>query len=224
MSLPDGSGWRRAYREAPHVLHEFACAEDPDGLVLAEMANALGPAAEGGGRLLELGCGTRCFGGELASALGWSWIGLDSAPAVLQAAVPPPNQLGKSTLLCARAESNPLADQSVDAVLATWMFGYLAPRVFTACLDECNRVLQPGSFVYAVENGAHPNGMPADGDVDRLLAAGFQEIAEVETELRFKSADRAAAVTRFLMGDLAPTVDARGGIPHRVKLLRLAIR
>lgn len=208
----DGSGWRRAYREAPQVLHEFACAEDPDELVRTALAEWM---PTGSRSVLELGCGTICFGATLTS----NWIGLDSALAVIAQA----STANTRRLICARAEQIPLSDRSVEVVLATWMLGYLRPQSLRQCLSECDRVLRPGGGVLAVENGDHPHGMPADGMIHRLLNAGFQEIAEIDTELRFADAARAREVTRFLMGDLAPTPTAQGCIPHRVKLLRREI-
>jgi ubiquinone/menaquinone biosynthesis C-methylase UbiE len=231
----DGSGWRRAYRDAPQVLHEFAAAEDPDGLVRLAIADLAPESAEERCvKWLELGCGTICLGATIPGMNPANWIGLDSAPAVLQsaqkhasdsfAAQVDSQSIQPPKLVCARAEQIPLHDHAVDVILATWMLAYLSPVPLRQCLEECDRVLKPDGAILAVENGAHADGMPADGNVDRLLAHGFQEVAEVQTELRFENADRARAVTRFLMGDLAPTPGARGCIPHRVKLLRRSRR
>lgn len=100
------------------------------------------------------------------------------------------------------------------------MLSYMPPTALTQTLAECDRVLRPGGFILVAENGAHADGIPADGNVPRLLDAGFQEVAEIQTEMRFHSAERAVEITRFLIGNLAPTPSAQGCIPHRVKLLR----
>ncbi len=246
METTDGSGWLRAYAEAPQILHEFAAAEDPDGLVRAALASVLatttGNPATGcqGHRhnsVLELGCGTVCMAADVAAQLGAIWIGLDSSLEVLQTAAKIGQQgrnvsrrraclarrAGSGQILCARAEQLPLADATFDAVIAAWMLSYMPPLAFISCLQECRRVLRPGGVILAVENAAHATGMPLDGRVDRLLDSGFKLAAEVETELRFSNRQRALEVTRFLMGTAAPTPNAQGCIPHRVSLLQLCL-
>lgn len=228
MEPTDGSGWLRAYVDAPQILHEFAAAEDPDGLVRAALRSCLGQNPQS---VLELGCGTVCMAADVASQFGAIWIGLDSSLAVLQTAAKNSRwgdgldqRAGSGRMLCARAEQLPLADATFDAVIAAWMLSYMRPAALDSCLRECRRVLRPGGVVLAIENAAHSTGMPLDGRVDRLLDSGFVLAAEVETELRFADRQRALEVTRFLMGSAAPTPNAQGCIPHRVSLLQLCLR
>jgi SAM-dependent methyltransferase len=216
MNGKGSNGWLRAYCTAPQVLADFARAEDPDGKVADAVVAAAAPA---GTAVLELGCGSGGLGLEVARRGGAaSWIAVDASAPLLRIARP---DVARMSLLQARAEALPLAADSRDAVFAAWVLAYLSPRSLSATLAECARILRPGASVWAVENAAAgAAAMPCDGRIDALLAAGFQPVATIDTELRFPDREQARTITAFLMGDGAPPADPAGRIPHRIQLLR----
>jgi hypothetical protein len=233
MANPTPNGWLRAYAEAPEVLHGFAAAEDPDGLVMRALIQKAGLADPNEAktsahipqqepRLLEIGCGTNPISRRLPDAK-WAknCIGLDSSAVVLQHAQQFPLW---QRLLQAKAEQLPFPDQTFDLIFASWVLSYLRPRSLFQCLQECKRTLASGGSIWAIENAeAGADGMPMDGNIPALLDCGFEMVQEIQTELRFPNAQTARSITRYLMGVDAPKPDARGRIPHRVSLLQLCI-
>ena len=111
------------------------------------VADVLGRHLADRGRVLEVGVGT----GVVATALAdhaQSVVGVDLSPAMLTRAH---ERLG-SVVALADATVLPIADTSVDSVVAVWVLHLVGdPAVVVA---EARRVLRPGGHFVAV--GGHP--------------------------------------------------------------------
>ncbi|MET0424457.1 MAG: class I SAM-dependent methyltransferase [Actinoplanes sp.] len=114
---------------------------DPIG-VRAGLAAMLGP---GGGRCLEVGCGTGAYAGQLRD-LGWTPLGVDLSAGMLAYA--------RGRLPIARADATrlPVRDAAVDAVVT--VMAHTDMPAYPAVLREVARVLRPGGVFVHV--GVHP--------------------------------------------------------------------
>ncbi len=100
----------------------------------------------GGGRCLDLGCGTGVSTAAVAE-LGWSVIGVDVSTDLLEAA-----SAAGLGVLEAPADALPFEEATFDAAVSMWTHTDIDD--FGAALAEATRVLRPGApFVYI---GAHP--------------------------------------------------------------------
>ena len=110
---------------------------------LEPLRRLLGP---GGGRCLDVGCGTGAAHPYLVE-LGWQVIGVDVSEDQLRLA-----RARGVDAVHARAEKLPFADRSFDAVVSLWT--HTDVDDFSRTLHEVARVLRTGGpFVYV---GAHP--------------------------------------------------------------------
>ncbi|MBK8725600.1 MAG: methyltransferase domain-containing protein [Holophagaceae bacterium] len=201
--MPAPEHWPSVYRDRPEIFAAFARAEDPQGRIvarLAELANLEGTTA------LELGCGTGRYTTELAQRCA-RYLATDPSPALLELAK---RDGAAPWLLRTRAERLPLKDHCVDRVLATWVLAYLRPGDRAAALAEAARVLRPGGSMWLVENhwdGEFQElrdraGYGAEPGVKALIeAGGFRVAARIESELRFDSNEEAAAILGALCGE-----------------------
>lgn len=114
---------------------------DPLGLRRA-LTGLLGP---GTGVCLEIGCGTGIHARQVRE-LGWTPVGVDLSAGMLRHAV------GRLPIVRADVERLPVADRSVDAVIA--MMVHTDMPNYPAVLSEVARVLRSdGVFVHI---GVHP--------------------------------------------------------------------
>ena len=114
---------------------------DPIGIRQA-LATLLGP---GGGRCLELGCGTGARAAQVR-ALGWAPLGVDLSAGMLRYA------RGRLPAVRADAIRLPVRDGSVDAVIT--VMAHTDMPDYPLALREAARVLRyGGSFVHV---GVHP--------------------------------------------------------------------
>jgi SAM-dependent methyltransferase len=154
-----------AYDEiADWYEHEFlgapgAEAQDGNPLGLARLIDDL--LGAGHGVCLEIGCGTGIHASRVRG-LGWTPVGIDLSGGMLRHAA--------SRLPVARADAVrlPLADESVDAVLAAMIHTDLTD--YSVVLREAARVLRPGGLF--VHIGVHPcfcGGFADRGDPDAVV-------------------------------------------------------
>ena len=198
--LPVKRDVRRAFERAARTYDEAAVLQREVG---ARLLEHLDPMRIEPRRVLDLGCGT----GESLAALQRRYarahvIGLDLAHAMLvRAAARAPwwrRTLGRpgASLVCADAESLPLAPASVDLVFSNLALQWCDPgRVFA----ECARILAPqGLFLFSTfgpdtlaelraafastGGGAHVNTFIDMHDLgDALVASGFADpVMEME--------------------------------------------
>jgi SAM-dependent methyltransferase len=114
---------------------------------------------EGGGSLLDLGCGTGSYAAGFAG-LGWDYTGVDASADMLRRA----REKGVHAIR-ADATALPFGDASFDAAVS--IFTHTDLDDFPGVLAEAVRVLRPGApFVYI---GVHPCfvGPHSVYDVDR---------------------------------------------------------
>ena len=215
-ALPMKRDVRRAFERAARTYDEAAVLQREVG---ARLLEHLDPIRIEPRRVLDLGCGT----GESLAALQRRYarasvIGLDLAHAMLvRAAARTPwwrRTLGRpgASLVCADAESLPLAPASIDLVFSNLALQWCDPgRVFA----QCARILAPqGLFLFSTfgpdtlaelraafastGGGAHVNTFIDMHDLgDALVASGFADpVMEMEV-LTLEYAD-VSAVARDL--------------------------
>ena len=129
---------------ARQALFDYLTHSDPLPAPVGDMSLLAGQ------RVLDIGCGNgRFLGGAID--VGAQAIGLDANVGILRTsrqAVP------TAPLGVADAVALPLADNSIDTVLALWMLYHVDDR--PAALREFRRVLRPGGVVVATTNsGEH---------------------------------------------------------------------
>jgi SAM-dependent methyltransferase len=100
----------------------------------------------GGGRCLDVGCGTGLATAAVAE-LGWSALGIDLSEDMLEAA------RGRGLeVVRASADALPFADKSFDAAVSVWT--HIDLDDFSLAIKEIARVLRPGSPLVYI--GGHP--------------------------------------------------------------------
>jgi ubiquinone/menaquinone biosynthesis C-methylase UbiE len=167
----------------PYVSGHFADKDDdvlrPGGLDLTR--RVVRCAGFGAGHwILDVGCGDG-FGTQVLSRQGCAAIGLDVSPSTLRSTA---KRLPGLPLLAASVEKLPLADVSLDGILAECSLSLAGYD--KAALIECHRTLRPGgrlaiTDVFAREPGAGGE-LPSclghllerDDILARLVRAGFQ--------------------------------------------------
>ncbi|MBI3957325.1 MAG: methyltransferase domain-containing protein [Chloroflexi bacterium] len=168
--------WQRAPRPHPRVLAGIL--EHPLRLKYRDPAQTLGPygLAEGT-RVLDLGCGTGLFTGEMARQVGASGVvhAVDIQAALLDRARQRVDDAG----LAARVRFHhsgayrlPLADESVDIAILIATFSEIPNSLLL--LEELRRVLKPGGRIGISEEIPHPGYLPAPVVRTRLREAGFR--------------------------------------------------
>src|SRR5438876_8570688 len=119
----------------------FRPALKPDEL--DALQRLLGP---GGGRCLDIGCGTGVSTAAVAE-LGWSAVGVDLSPDMLEVA------RGRGLeIVQASADALPFDDGAFDAAVSVWT--HTDVEDFCAAIKETARVLRPEAPVIYI--GAHP--------------------------------------------------------------------
>lgn len=131
------------------------------------------------GRALEvadIGCGTGTFAIELARA-GASVQAIDGDPGILARARAKDTE-ARVTWRLGRADSIPLASDSVDRVVFSLVLHHLSDAVKAAALDEARRVLRPGGRVHIADWGP-PR--------DRLMRFAFRQLQRVDGKANTQS-------------------------------------
>ena len=111
-------------------------------------------------RLLDIGCGTGTFLGQVKQVWPRLRIGLDLSEPYIGYARQHLCQWALTNFLVANAEAIPVADASCDAVTSIFMFHELPPPVRRTVFLECARILKPGGrfvLVDSLQLGDRPN-------------------------------------------------------------------
>lgn len=205
---PSAENWARAYVEAPDIFDAFCRAEDPDGRITRRLI-ALARLRERA--VLEVGCGTGRYTREWAPHAA-SYVALERSAAMLALArrccegIP-----RRPAFVVGDARSLPLADSSVERILAGWLVLNLTPAARKTALGEMSRVLRPSgeAGVWLVENHwsgefHELRGRSSEVEERRLRGLidcwGFTLVDVIESELRFPSKDEACRVLGYLCG------------------------
>jgi 2-polyprenyl-3-methyl-5-hydroxy-6-metoxy-1,4-benzoquinol methylase len=160
------------------------------------------PAMREGARLVDLGCG----GGQLcvhAANLGWSAVGVDSAPGMIEEARAAAGDLEIEWIEAAYDESR-LPDGDFDAVTAMGLIEYLPDDV--GLFAEAARLLRPGGrFAVSCRNRLYnllsANEYTADelgGQAPRLLAELRMQLAQTKADELYLLAQSLADAAREL--------------------------
>ena len=112
-------------------------------------------------RLIDIGCGT----GRFIDSLKQVWpklpvLGIDMSESYIKHARRHLQRRSRVHLSVANAESLPVADDSHDALISTFLFHELPPRVRRTVVRECARVLKPGGrfiLVDSLQRGDRPD-------------------------------------------------------------------
>jgi len=112
-------------------------------------------------RLIDIGCGT----GRFIDSLKQVWpklpvLGIDMSESYIKHARRHLRRLSRVHLSVGNAESLPVADDTQDAVISTFLFHELPPKVRRTVLRECARVLKPGGrfiLVDSLQRGDRPD-------------------------------------------------------------------
>jgi ubiquinone/menaquinone biosynthesis C-methylase UbiE len=111
-------------------------------------------AMQPGEGVLDVGCGTGVLtrlAAEVVGPAGWV-VGIDPAPMMIALAWENAALAGKrAEFRLAAVEHLPFADQTFDAVLASFVMHHLPPEVKRAELQEVYRVLKPGGRLVVVD-------------------------------------------------------------------------
>ncbi len=170
--------------QARRIYDRIGRAQDTQSFYEQPALEALfgGAGFERAGSVLELGCGTgklarRLLAGRLPPDA--RYVGLDVSPRMVAIA------RGRLLPWAARAEVSeadalrplPVADDSVDRVVATYVFDLLAAADAEALLAEVRRVLAPGGTLCAAGITGAAGGLGA------VVAGGWRLLFKLRPEL-----------------------------------------
>lgn len=138
---------------------------------LALLAEAWRARDHRGLRILDLACGVGGFLADLAAAFPRArLLGIDLSPAYIAAA----RAAAPAAFVQAKAEQLPIADASLDAVTAVYLFHELPPKIRSAAAAEIARVLRPGG-VFALADSIQPADEPRLARLLEAFPAYFHE-------------------------------------------------
>lgn len=126
-----------------------------------------------GRRVADLGCGTGEFLHRIVAS-GASGIGIDPSAGMRDVAA---RKVPQAQILDGHLAAIPLADGSVDAVVATYVVSHLEPREQPAALGEILRVVTAAGPVVVVDV---PTTSPADLPRVRSVLAAHGREGEIE--------------------------------------------
>lgn len=209
-------GWAHAFQHDPGLFDAFRAAEDPEHRIVARLAAHVQIA---GRSVLEVGCGTGRTT-EHVCARAARYVALDASRVMLAVARGRVGAGCAPRWLVGRAQALPLADASVDVVIATWVLANLRPGTRALALGEIERVTRAadGAGTWLVENHwsselQELRGLatdPAGSEIAGLTGdGGFSVVDEIDTEIRFPSDAEAARVLGTLCGRSAAEALAR---------------
>lgn len=152
--MTDGADHEHEYSDDVIALLELRWGDgflSPGGA--AEVARLLEGAEIAGCEVLDIGCGTGGFIGQIRQALpAVAVLGVDLSRAYLARARARLGDSRKAWLALAAGEALPLADQSIDAAVAVFVFHELPGEVRRAVAAEAARVLRPGGVFVLVDS------------------------------------------------------------------------
>ena len=204
-NLSEGS---KSYHNEAHIYERFSQLEDTPGKVLDFLKQVVK-----GKSILDLGCGTGKYLIPLAP-LANAYCGLDISEDQLRIVKSKGNGFDNVSFLCSSAESINLPDESVDAVISTWVLGtILDEKRREKATREAERVLKRNGKIFLVENdiggefeairGRYPDIRRTKRYNDWLESRGFRPIKRFETYFEFDSVREAKQIFCSIWGKLA---------------------
>ena len=128
-----------------------------------QLSQAVLEAVEGGGVVVDVGCGTATQAIDLAARRpDLSVIGVDGDPDVLAIARAKPGA-EELDLREGEATALPLDDTSADAVICSLLLHHLAPNAKRGALREARRVLRTGGRLHIADWGRPDNPVAVAG-------------------------------------------------------------
>ncbi len=168
--------WRRTPRPHPRVL--AAILEHPLRMKYRNPSQSLGPFGLAEGKsVLDLGCGTGVFTGEMARQVGGTGAvhAVDIQSALLERAkarLVGTDLAGRVHFHHSGAYRLPLDAESIDVAVLIATFSEIPNTLLL--LEELRRVLKPNGYIAISEELPHPAYLPAPMVRNHLREAGFR--------------------------------------------------
>ena len=220
-SLSEGS---KSYYSEARIYEQFSQAEDFPGLVYHFLLPRIRRRI-----VLDIGCGTGKYI-ILFAPFAKKYYGLDVSRAQLKIARKKAKSLmmlRKVSFLNSSAEKTGLPDESVDVVLATWVFGtILDSRRRANAVSEVERVLKKKGRIYLVENdvgsefesirGRYPDARRTKAYALWLEKQGFVVVKKFDSYFKFNSKMQAYRVIKSIWGSKAASKAKGKMIRHKI--------
>lgn len=189
-----------SYRSLAHIYKEFSIAEDYPEYVLRELIPHVLDK-----KVADIGCGNGKYLKAL-SPYATSIVGIDKS--FEQVTLAQKNCIAKQNVLVSLADATniPLANNSVDIVMACWMLGtILEPSRQEEVIAEMKRICKPKGKILLIENlensqfeklrGRSPDPLERTANYNKfLLSKGFTLNQTIYTYFNFDSVERAKDV------------------------------
>lgn len=215
------------YHKKAMVYREFSDAQDSPRLIAEFLMQKIKNNV-----LLDLGCGSGKYTREFGH-IAKQYIGLDYSKEQLSSAKSQLKNKNSVHFMQSCAKKINLPDNSVDTVLAAWLFGSISNlNKRKQVLAEAKRVLKPKGSMYVVENYGY-------SEFERIIqqeksciekknkwlsSNGFSIVKEIETYFQFKSIENAKNTFEEIWGNNAsgrifsPRIQQEVGIYKQVNV------
>jgi ubiquinone/menaquinone biosynthesis C-methylase UbiE len=207
MQLNNLSEESVSYRDLVHIYKEFSTAEDYPKYILQELIPKVS-----GKKVADIGCGNGKYLKSLSNHAS-SIVGLDKS--FEQVTLAHKNCITKQNVLISLADATniPLADNSVDVVMACWMLGtILEESRQKEVIAEMKRICKLDGEILLIENlehsqfeklrGRSPDPLNRTINYNKFLTNhGFNLEKRIYTYFKFASIERANDVFQLIWKD-----------------------
>ena len=217
------------YHEKARVYDAFSQAEDYPCLIVKFLEPRVKDRI-----VLDLGCGTGKYL-KLLAHLTQKYYALDYSKEQLSIAMDKAKSQANVYFLQSSAQKIDLPEQSIDVVLATWVFGTILDLETRAkALLEAKRVLKKDSLVYVIENESgcefedvirrSPDISTTEEIKEWLLSKNFVKKLIFETYFQFPSLESARDIFSEIWGEYAGLRISSAKIKHNIAVYEKRIQ